>query len=239
MLEENVPGISLAPAGEDELLNLLANAPVFSVLTPAERREAARMAFFRRYGKGDTIIHHGHVWKQALLVVSGTLRMVKRSPAGRILAAIALGPGQVFFAHSLFDDGPAPASLEAETRASCYLWKAQALNQLIGSNPAALWEVSGALVGLMRRASDIIDDLAFQPLSRRLARLLLDSYGDAGLQPAPRTLTLDDMAARLGTTREVVCRLLYKLADDGLLTITRTEFLFQDRDGLTRLAEAP
>lgn len=52
-----------------------------------------------------------------------------------------------------------------------------------------------------------------------------------------RTLSLDNMAAWLNKTREVVCRLLYKLADDGLISITRTEFSSIDTDGLSALAD--
>ncbi len=82
------------------------------------------------------------------------------------------------------------------------------------------------------------ESLAFQPLSARLARLLLDRSERSGRSRAPRDLTLDDMASRLGTTREVVCRLLYRLAAEGLIEISRTEFSFLDRDGLAKLAGA-
>jgi len=49
-------------------------------------------------------------------------------------------------------------------------------------------------------------------------------------------MTLDEMAAQVGTTREVVCRLLYRFADDGLITITRTEFTLLDPVRLAGLA---
>jgi hypothetical protein len=56
-------------------------------------------------------------------------------------------------------------------------------------------------------------------------------------QSIPRALTLDELAARLGTTREVVCRTLYRFADKNLINVTRTEFVLSDREGLARLAE--
>ena len=45
------------------------------------------------------------------------------------------------------------------------------------------------------------------------------------------------MAARIGTTREMVCRLLYRFSDEGLIRVTRTEFALTDKNGLTRLAD--
>lgn len=89
----------------------------------------------------------------------------------------------------------------------------------------------------MERASTILGELAFQPVAGRVARLLLDHFKDADGDRLKRDLTLDEMAARAGTTREMVCRALYNFSDKGLIHITRTEFQLTDRDGLTQLAE--
>jgi CRP-like cAMP-binding protein len=90
----------------------------------------------------------------------------------------------------------------------------------------------------MLRASEVIEGLAFQPIAGRLARLLLEQILP-NRQSIPRALTLDELAARLGTTREVVCRTLYRFADGGLIDITRTEFILTDRDGLSHMADLP
>jgi len=55
--------------------------------------------------------------------------------------------------------------------------------------------------------------------------------------PIERSLTLDDMAARIGSTREMVCRLLYKFSDEGLIRITRTEFTITDPENLEKRAQ--
>ncbi|MFH1632698.1 MAG: helix-turn-helix domain-containing protein [Chloroflexota bacterium] len=50
-----------------------------------------------------------------------------------------------------------------------------------------------------------------------------------------RDLTLDEMAARIGSTREMVCRALYRFADDEMIQITHTEFVFTNREKLAKL----
>ena len=55
--------------------------------------------------------------------------------------------------------------------------------------------------------------------------------------PIERSLTLDDIAARIGSTREMVCRLLYKFSDEGLIRITRTEFTITDPENLEKRAQ--
>ncbi len=220
----------------ETLPRLLGRTPVFACLTGDELSLITGSAQLRRYEKGATIALAGQPWPHALMVVRGSVRMVKQSPAGRVLAAVVLGPGEVFFGHTLFDDEPLPASLEAEAPSEVYLWDGRAVMALVRRNPAALWEVARTLARQMRRAAEVIDTLAFQPLAGRLARLLLDRYGVSTPEPAPRSMTLDEMAARLGTTREVVCRLLYRLADEGLVSITRTELRLLDRGRLAEIA---
>jgi CRP-like cAMP-binding protein len=88
------------------------------------------------------------------------------------------------------------------------------------------------MVSRMLRASEIVEELAFQPVAGRLARLLIEYPGQSSSGPVARSLTLDDMAARIGSTREVVCRFLQQFADDKMIKITRTEFEITDRDRL-------
>lgn len=89
----------------------------------------------------------------------------------------------------------------------------------------------------MLRANVLLERLAFQPVTARLARLLLEHFQSTEGPAIPRTLTLDDMAARIGTTREVACRTLYYLADRKIIDVTRTELVLIDRESLMQLAE--
>jgi CRP-like cAMP-binding protein len=91
----------------------------------------------------------------------------------------------------------------------------------------------------MQQASTIVEELAFQPVASRLAGLLLNQFQDAGDKPVARSLTLDQMAAHIGSTREMVCRLLYRFSDEDLIQITRTEFLINNKPGLQRLTGRP
>jgi CRP-like cAMP-binding protein len=89
------------------------------------------------------------------------------------------------------------------------------------------------MVQRMQRASAIVEELAFQPVTGRVARLLLENF-PSSQGAAPRHLTLDEMAAHVGTTREMVCRILYRFAEQGAIQINRTEFIFTDRSILEK-----
>jgi CRP-like cAMP-binding protein len=99
------------------------------------------------------------------------------------------------------------------------------------------WELCRLMIQRMQRASAIVEGLAFQPVSGRLARLLLNDFISVGDAAITRHMTLDEMAARVGTTREMVCRALYRFADKKLIDVTRTEFVLTDKNGLAQVAE--
>ena len=92
------------------------------------------------------------------------------------------------------------------------------------------------MIERMQQASTVVEGLAFQPVAGRLARLLVTFSAGREAEPIPRSLTLDEIAARIGTTREVVCRFLHRFADEGLIDITRTEFVIHDQGRLEQLA---
>ena len=93
------------------------------------------------------------------------------------------------------------------------------------------------MIQRVQMASEIVEKLAFHPVGGRLARLLVEFFGEHSQGPLTRSLTLDEMAARIGSTREVVSRFLHRFSNQGLIEITRTEFSITDRKGLEDLAQ--
>jgi len=54
---------------------------------------------------------------------------------------------------------------------------------------------------------------------------LFGHFTSTGEKSIERLLTLGEMAARIGTTREMVCRVLYRFADKNLINVARAEFV--------------
>lgn len=220
-----------------ELLELLAAHPVFAPLSEADRTRLADLAVARRCATEEFLVLAGDRWPYLFLVVEGRLLALKESSEGRSLIVADVEAGEVFWGLAFFEaEMPNPVSLQSRGASRLFLWKAEDLYPLLLENGRLTWELGRAMVQRMLRASEVIEGLAFQPIASRLARLLLDQI-PADRQSAPRSLTLDELAARLGTSREVVCRALYRFADKNLISVTRTEFILIDRNGLARLVE--
>jgi CRP-like cAMP-binding protein len=113
-----------------------------------------------------------------------------------------------------------------------HLWSRDHFLPYLLGNGHMSWELSRQMVTRMQTASEMVEVLAFQPVAGRLANLLLDRYGDAVEDYVARDLTLDEMVVRIGSTRETVCRVLYRLAKEGSIHVKRTEFMITDREKL-------
>jgi CRP-like cAMP-binding protein len=219
------------------LLDLLSRNPIFSHRDEMEKDKLVEMAITRTYPQGDWITYYGDIWPYLFIVESGMVTALKESSEGRSLIVVSLGQGEVFWGVSFFqEDAPMPVSLIASKESVVHLWPRDRLLPILLMDGRMSWELARLMVKRMLRASDIVEELAFQPVTGRLARLLLDHFGGAIEDYVSRDITLEEMAARIGTTREMVCRQLYRFVDEGAIQISRTELMITDRDLLEEIA---
>jgi CRP/FNR family transcriptional regulator len=221
-----------------QLSELMKEHPVFSMLEVGLREELARQALSRDLAKGELLAMQGDIWPYLFLVAEGRLDAVKTSAEGRTLLVTTFSAGELFWGLTFFQpEAPLLATFQAQSFTRVHLWSRGLVEPVFLAHGRMSWELCHLMIQRMQRASTIVEELAFQPVAGRLARLLLENFASSGEPAMERTLTLDEMAARVGTTREMVCRALYRFADKDLINVTRTEFILTDREGLARLAE--
>lgn len=220
-----------------EIKDYLQQNTVFGCLPIQEQDKLLHLAVHRQYQRGQYLAHAGDTWPYLFFLTKGSIAAVKESLEGRSLVATSFNAGDVFWGVSFFyDELPMPVSFRVEKASNVYLWSRDQLLPLLLENGEASWELSRLMVKRMLRASEIVEELAFQPVAGRLAHLLMEFPAQPASGPTARSLTLDDMAARIGSTREMVCRFLQRFADDDLIKITRTEFEILNREGLMNIA---
>jgi CRP/FNR family transcriptional regulator len=221
-----------------DLATLLQNNPVFSALGAGDRVLMIQQARRHMYSKGETITLYGDVWSHLFLVGEGKVEALKESSDGRSLHVTCFGKGELFWGLAFFhEEAPMPVTLQAREKSILYLWAKDSVLPIILRNGQVSWEISRLMADQMQHASDLVEGLAFHPVAGRLARLLLDHFETAGDSSISRYLTLDEMAARIGSTREMVCRALYSFSDKKLIEVTRTEFVLTDHERLAQLSK--
>lgn len=223
---------------DKNLDDILGIHPAFMGLSQDIRNVFSRFALQKNFQADEVMTFAGDAWPYIFLVASGNVNALKASHDGRSLVVAQLGAGEIFWGLSFFEEGlPNPVTLQFSVPSTIYMWARDDVLSILHEQGQFTWHLMNVMVKRMLHASDVIDGLAFQPVAGRLARLLLDNFDTAGERSIKRSLTLDEMAARVGTTREMVCRALYRFADQKLIDVTRTEFVLADKEGLVRLAE--
>ncbi|MBI9047420.1 MAG: Crp/Fnr family transcriptional regulator [Anaerolineaceae bacterium] len=221
-----------------DLMSTLAKNPIFSELTDQPLSLINNSAIYRKHKAGSFITQNGEIWPYFLIVKSGRLDVIKESFSGRQLVGLTLGEADVFWGMAFFNDEmPTPGALFAHSDSEVYLWSRSSLFPYLMNYPQILWKLCQQTVIRMEQASRIVESLAFHPMAKRLASFLLDLFSEKGGNSLKRELTLDDIAARVGSTREEVCRALYQLSDKRLIEITRTEFSLVNKTGLLEMLE--
>jgi CRP/FNR family transcriptional regulator len=221
----------------NSLQETLISVPLFAGLPQPVIGDIAKNAIQKTYKTQEIIVHQEDVWPYLFLVAKGNIHAIKESAEGRAFIATALKSGDIFWGLAFYIiKAPMPVLLQAKADTQIYIWNRDYLVPLIQQNGEMSWKLCQLMINRMQLASDIVEDLAFQPIMGRLAGLILSEFGDAEDEFKSRELTLEEMASRIGTTREMVCRHLYRFAEKGAIQINRTELRIRDRDLLEKQA---
>lgn len=145
--------------------------------------------------------------------------------------------GEEFWSHTIFDGEPMPSTLEAAQESVIYQWDGEDVLRILFENSESVRALLQRQVKLIRKRRETISDLAFQPVTSRLAKLILEQV-PALENSAQRDLTLDQIASMVASSPEVVCRTLYHLQREGFLQVTRASITLHDRAALERLVGA-
>ncbi|MFA5536915.1 MAG: Crp/Fnr family transcriptional regulator [Bacillota bacterium] len=220
-----------------ELRQHLAEIPIFAKMSAGEIDRLIKYAAYREYDRGEFICSEGEAWPKVILIAFGRIEWSMLSADGKRQVIFDLGAGSTAWGHTLFDEKPMPASLEVMERSGIYQWNSETIIPLLFENPHAMWAVTQMLITIMRRVRNIVYGFAFHPVSGRLAGFLLQHYQPANGQIVARDLTLDEMAAFVGTTRELISKILYYYAEQEAIKVSRNEIVFLNIGKLRDMAD--
>ncbi len=183
----------------------------------------------RSYAKGQMLFLDGEQNDGLYLVKSGMVRLFKTSAEGREMVMFIARPGDTFADAPAFDGGMNIVNASAMEPTTVYVVPTQTLTAVLGGCRAGTAIIKG-LAGRLRHLTSVIEDLSFRSVSGRLAKLLLEQ-ATAGERAAPvPRLTQDEMAAMVGSVRDVIGRVLRSLEKEGAIRIEGHRILIIDKE---------
>ncbi len=216
------------------------SVPLFAGLEKQQVDRLAQRAVPRRAEAGKLLFAEGDDCQGLYVIYSGALKIFKQSAQGREQVLTVERSGGVVAELPVFDGGPYPASCEPIESSVVISISKQDFRRSYRQDPELALQVLASVGGRLCRLVGIIEELSFQTV-RRLAVLLLETACAAN--PSARTsspsrvplnLTLQEIAARIGTVRKLVSRNLGRLQAEGIVRLEGHTLIVHD---LKRLEE--
>ena len=185
---------------------------------PQSVRELAALGTPRRYRTGAVLLYEADRGDTLFVVVEGRVRAYGNDPNEREITFGIVGPGD-YFGEMALDGGPRSASVAALEPSVCALVTRESLLAYIGRRPSFALELLAKVTRRARMATNSARNLAFIDVYGRLAQVLA---GAAQPQPGgratlPDDLTLQEIAQRVGCTRDMLTRILRDLEAAGYI----------------------
>jgi len=195
-------------------------------------------AHLGHFAPDSVLFEEGETCHGLFIIAEGAVEIRQVSLRGREQVFHSEGPGATLGEGPLFDRGGyiASAVATAPTRA-LFLRRADLLD-LCRRHPGVALAIMETLARRLRHFAEMVSDLAFRPIPERLARYLDAGPRRPGSTGTEVTLTLThaQLAARLGTVRELVARAFLQLEQSGVIMRKRGRVVIRDPARLAKLA---
>jgi CRP/FNR family transcriptional regulator len=196
--------------------------------------EFRRAVTLVRWPTGKRLFSEGEHVQSLALLVSGVVRVFKTGRTGREITLYRIGAGEtcILSVNAILTRQPVPAAATTEQRVEAVTIPADVLRDWVRAQE--LWRqfVFELISQRLIRVLNLVDDVVFRRMDARIAALLLDRSRTQN----PVRITHQEIAAELGTSREVISRILEDLAGAGTLDSARGTIEILDRRPLEVLA---
>ncbi len=227
--------------------------PFFATLPPKTRDALLSSAVTKKLEHKQVLVRDGGECSYLPFVLEGTLRLYKASPGGREITLYRIEKGEscILSATCILNDGSFPAVAEAEGETEILLIPSRIIADNVEDHP----EWRRFLFGLYAKRLDevlmLVDEVAFHHMDARLAAYLV-KHAVGGrrsvraargarataspAKPLPVDRTHAEIADELGTSREVVTRILKDFESDALIETSRGRIRLLDPEKLRERA---
>lgn len=178
------------------------------------------------FQRGDVLFWEGDPCEGLFILQQGSAKIFRLSPQGRQYIVRILQEGDTFAEVPAFDEGTSPVNVEALEVCRAWIIDKHKLHTLVMEHPAFAQKVLVNFGRMLRGMVRMVSEMAFYQVTHRLARLI-----DTELpQDKSAAWTQEQLAARLGTVREVVARSIKELERSGAIKMEDRRIQIVDRE---------
>jgi CRP/FNR family cyclic AMP-dependent transcriptional regulator len=186
-------------------------------LPPQHLKALGEQGSVKAYPKNTIIVSEGERSESLFIILSGKVKVFLADEEGKEVLLSTQGPGE-YFGEMILDEGPRSASVMTLEPSRFAVITTEQFKQFLAKNPEAGLELVKSLIHRVRALTKTVGNLALLDVYGRVARLLLDLATEVdGRQVITEHLTQQDMASRVGCSREMISRIMKDLRVGGYI----------------------
>jgi CRP/FNR family transcriptional regulator, cyclic AMP receptor protein len=219
----------------------LARAGIFQGVDPSAVQDLKAALEPVTFPRAHVIFAEGELGDRLYIVLSGKVKVGRRSPDGRENLLAVFGPSDMFGELSIFDPGPRTSTATTVTEVHAVTMDRTALREWIAKRPEIAEQLLRVIARRLRRTNNMLADLIFTDVPGRVAKALLQLAHDFGTQEGgmlrvTHDLTQEEIAQLVGASRETVNKALADFAHRGWLRLEGKSVLILEPQRLVRRA---
>ena len=194
--------------------------PLFAGLSAADHALLLQVAEHRRYPRHTMLMQEGDPGEHFYLLRQGRAKIYLGNREGREIILSLLGPGDFFGEMALIDSEPCSANVMTLEECEFVSIRMTEFQQILASSPDMAMGLIKVLSRRLREADQQIESLALNDVKARVEQLLRTlAEPEDGELVIPARITHREIAAMVGTSREVVTRIFRNLEERGTVRV--------------------
>jgi len=204
-------------------------APLFQGLQDDQLRALSDHAVAKTFPKNTIIINEGDETDSLYVIVSGRVKIFLSNENGKEIILTTEGPGE-YFGEMVLDEGPRSASVMTLEPCKFLVISKAEVQQFLSKHPDFAMHLVHKLIHRVRVLTENVKSLALQDVYGRFARMLheLATERDGKLVIAEK-LTQQDMASRIGASREMISLIIKDLTTGGYVSVNRKKIVINKK----------
>ncbi|AGB41208.1 cAMP-binding protein [Halobacteroides halobius DSM 5150] len=219
---------------------LLKQSSYFAALTDQELAKIKEIMFTRQYQEGEFIFFEGEVGEGLFFIKSGKVKLTKMIESGKEQILNIFKAGDMFAEVVLFDQGKYPATAVVIDDSEIGVISKEDMEEIMRNYPEITIKILRVMGKRLRRAQERIRNLGLKNTKSRTASILVHLAQEHGWDNKNKTsislsLSQQDLAGLIGSSRETISRVLSKLKKEDLVDVSREKIVIKDLIGLKKI----
>src|SRR3984893_8198865 len=224
-------------------VSAIARVSIFSKLSQTDIEELTKIATAKKYAADKAVFFQGDPSDSLYILVKGSVKVARASEDGHEKILDILGPGEIFGEFAMLDGNPRSATVTTVEPTELAVISRSDFREFVSTRAEIVWKVMASLCERVRKTSSDMLELSSREVPYRLIAGLSRLAEEHRQEEADGSCLIggsfgiNDLVAMVGSSREIVSRLLHRYQEEGLIELGNNRLIIPDPKALARAIE--